>query len=404
MDGIKIPTLETKRLRLRPFRRSDVDEYAALHADPEVMRYVGGVWDRGRSTRHLTFIVGHWCLWDSGMWAVELKDGRFIGTMGFSEPEGWPGCELAWYLARQYWGFGYATEGARAALACAFSEWRKDRIISLIVPENLLSIRVADRLGMRVTGKSNVLIREAGRSHLVYGIDRATYLHEVVQVGDMAPSRAAVTLPLVDFACEDDRHQCYPPPHGPPPHPPHPRPGPARDHPRDRRGGPRGRHPGGALHRLPPAHLGQPGHSGERRSFGTAGSGAVALPSGSGGRSALYPYGRGAGRHAVPRQGGAHRHVAGNFPSSTARWGSAPGRGSTSGSTGGTGAGATCWFMSGGRQGARPSRSLHEPDASRPAIDGRLLDTDSSRSVFDLSRWLTDASRKLTDWSRLLTD
>jgi RimJ/RimL family protein N-acetyltransferase len=54
MDDFVIPTLETERLRLRPFRRSDVDDYAALHADPEVLRYLGErpePWDRGRSWR-----------------------------------------------------------------------------------------------------------------------------------------------------------------------------------------------------------------------------------------------------------------------------------------------------------------------------------------------------------------
>jgi RimJ/RimL family protein N-acetyltransferase len=65
MDDLIIPTLETERLRLRPFRRGDIDDYAALHADPEVLRHLATgaePWDRGRSWRHLAFLIGHWQL------------------------------------------------------------------------------------------------------------------------------------------------------------------------------------------------------------------------------------------------------------------------------------------------------------------------------------------------------
>ena len=150
MDLFQAPILETERLRLRPFRRSDFDAYAALYADPEVLRHLGGgmaPWDRGRAWRHLAFVMGHWQLCGCGAWAVERhEDGAFLGVAGFSAPEGWPGLELAWMLARRFWGYGYATEAARAALRCGFLDWRQDRIISLIHPENRASIRVAERL------------------------------------------------------------------------------------------------------------------------------------------------------------------------------------------------------------------------------------------------------------------
>lgn len=176
-DSIEIPTLLTERLRLRPFRRSDVDDYAALNADPEVVRYLATVpaqtWDRCRSWRHLAFVMGHWQLRGMGTWAVELKEtGAFLGAVGFSEPEGWPGFELAWALAPRWWGNGYATESARAALDHAFTVWEKDRIISLIDAENQASIRVAERLGEWLQGRNDVF----GREMLVYGIDRGTWL------------------------------------------------------------------------------------------------------------------------------------------------------------------------------------------------------------------------------------
>ncbi|HBL31859.1 MAG TPA: GNAT family N-acetyltransferase, partial [Acidobacteria bacterium] len=103
MEQLEIPTLETERLFLRPLRRADLDEYVALNQDPEVVRYLGAgleVWDRGRAWRHLAFLQGHWQLAGTGMWALELKEtGSFVGVVGFSEPEGWPGFELAGKLA-----------------------------------------------------------------------------------------------------------------------------------------------------------------------------------------------------------------------------------------------------------------------------------------------------------------
>jgi RimJ/RimL family protein N-acetyltransferase len=170
VDSLGIPVLETKRLRLRAFRRDDVDDYAALNADPEVTRYLGGggTWDRCRSWRHLAFLLGHWQIGGSGMWALERESGEFLGMVGFADPEGWPGCELAWTLARRFWGHGYATEGAAAALTYAFTVWRKDRVISLIHPENRASIRVAERLGERFLDRRDFL----GKEVLCYSIDR----------------------------------------------------------------------------------------------------------------------------------------------------------------------------------------------------------------------------------------
>lgn len=173
MESLEIPTLETERLRLRSFRKTDLDDYAALKAGPEVARYLGsGTWDRFRTWRHLAFLLGHWQLGDCGMWAVEQREtGTFVGLIGFAEPEGWPGFELAWTLARRFWGQGFATEGARAALEHAFTVWRKDRVISLIQADNHASIRVAERLGESLQGHTDLF----GREMLCYGVDRETY-------------------------------------------------------------------------------------------------------------------------------------------------------------------------------------------------------------------------------------
>jgi RimJ/RimL family protein N-acetyltransferase len=83
-------------------------------------------------------------------------------------PAGWPGFECGWTLARASWGKGYATEGARRAMAYAFTELNRDHVISLIQPENENSIRVAERLGEKVEGKTELL----GKQCLIYGINR----------------------------------------------------------------------------------------------------------------------------------------------------------------------------------------------------------------------------------------
>lgn len=169
MDERDIPVLETERLRLRAFRLSDFEDYAAMCWDPEVARYLLTRLTREQAWRHLAFLVGHWVLRGYGMWAVEEKEtGAFVGRIGFADPEGWPGCELGWALVRRFWGGGYATEGARAALAYGFTVLRKDRVISLIHPENQASIRVAERLGERLEGRAEIL----GKEYLVYGVGR----------------------------------------------------------------------------------------------------------------------------------------------------------------------------------------------------------------------------------------
>jgi RimJ/RimL family protein N-acetyltransferase len=178
MDAPEIPTLETTRLRLRSLRGGDFEDYAALYADREVVRFIstGEIWSRGRSWRHMAFAVGHWQLEGFGAWVAEEKaTGAFVGMVGFWEPATWPGFELSWHLARQYWGRGYATEAAAAALAHAFTVWRRDHVISLVDPANLASIRVAERIGERLEGK----IEHLGHQMLTYGLDCEAYRREV---------------------------------------------------------------------------------------------------------------------------------------------------------------------------------------------------------------------------------
>jgi RimJ/RimL family protein N-acetyltransferase len=147
---IDVPALETPRLRMRGWRNGDLDGYAPMCADAEVMRYIGtgATQTRNEAWRAMSAFLGHWALRGFGMWALERKDtGVLVGRAGFIEPEGWPGFELGWLLGREHWGHGYAVEAGRAALDWGRESLKRDRVISLIRPENTRSIKVAERLG-----------------------------------------------------------------------------------------------------------------------------------------------------------------------------------------------------------------------------------------------------------------
>jgi RimJ/RimL family protein N-acetyltransferase len=167
--------LETERLVMRMFREEDFEEYAAMTCDAEVTRYLGDgkPLDRFFAWRQLAMMLGHWQLRGYGPWAVEEKaTGRLVGRVGFFKPEGWPGFELGWVLGRDFWGRGFATEAARRALEFAFTEMNRERVISLIRPENRASIKVAERLGERRTGETELF----GEAALVYEISRDEWL------------------------------------------------------------------------------------------------------------------------------------------------------------------------------------------------------------------------------------
>ena len=164
-------TLASERLLLRMFRESDFDAYAEMCADPEVMRYLGDGQPLSREDawRNLALVVGHWQLRGFGLWAVEEKrTGALVGRVGCWQPEGWPGFEVGWALRRQFWRQGFATEAALQAVDFAFNRLGRDRVISLIQPENGASVAVALRLGMTLDGYTQVRNQAA----LVYRLDR----------------------------------------------------------------------------------------------------------------------------------------------------------------------------------------------------------------------------------------
>lgn len=150
--------LETDRLVLRQLTEADFDAYAELCADPDVMRFLGGkILSRPDAWRHLATMVGQWRLRGFGAYAaVEKASGAFAGRIGFNQPEGWPGFEVGWTLKREHWGKGLASEAAARCLEHAFTEMERDRVISLIHPDNEPSRRVAARIGERPAGTTEL--------------------------------------------------------------------------------------------------------------------------------------------------------------------------------------------------------------------------------------------------------
>ena len=148
-----IKELDTTRLRLRAWREADLAPFAALNADPAVMEFMPGLLSRADSDAMAGRICTRFAEQGWGLWAVGLKQGDpFIGFVGLSEPRFeapfTPCVKIGWRLARPFWGRGYASEGARAALDFAFDTLKLAEILSFTAIENRRSRAVMERIGM----------------------------------------------------------------------------------------------------------------------------------------------------------------------------------------------------------------------------------------------------------------
>lgn len=144
----------TSRLKLREWRDEDLEPFAALNADPSVMEFLPALLSRAESDAMAERIRGHFAEHRFGLWAAELREeSKFIGFIGLNVPKFeahfTPCVEVGWRLAAEYWGRGYAPEGARAALEYGFRELGLEEIVAITVPHNLKSRRVMEKIGMR---------------------------------------------------------------------------------------------------------------------------------------------------------------------------------------------------------------------------------------------------------------
>jgi RimJ/RimL family protein N-acetyltransferase len=145
--------IETERLILRPPRMEDFDAYAANMADAEAARFIGGQQVRALAWRGFLASAGAWMIQGFSMFSViEKASGRWIGRLGPWYPDGWPGPEVGWGLARHAWGKGYAYEGSVAAIDWAFEHLGWSEVIHSIDPANHASQKLAQRLGSTCRG------------------------------------------------------------------------------------------------------------------------------------------------------------------------------------------------------------------------------------------------------------
>jgi RimJ/RimL family protein N-acetyltransferase len=141
-------TIITDRLILRLPRAEDLDGWAAFYADDGHTRFVGGAQTRSEAWRSLCSMAGAWQLFGFGMFSmIERATGRWIGRTGPWQPEGWPGAEIGWGVAKDCEGKGFVTEAASASMDYVIDVLGWAEIIHVIDPDNAPSIAVAKRLG-----------------------------------------------------------------------------------------------------------------------------------------------------------------------------------------------------------------------------------------------------------------
>jgi RimJ/RimL family protein N-acetyltransferase/predicted GNAT family N-acyltransferase len=154
--------IETPRLILRQWQEKDREPFAALNADPDVMRYFPSLLIREESDAFIDKSMTKIRERRFGFFAVEEKaSGRLIGLIGLDIPSDdfpcSPCMEIGWRLAKEFWGRGYATEGAHACLEYAFAKLGRNEIVAFTSTLNQPSIRVMQRLGMASDPSENFL-------------------------------------------------------------------------------------------------------------------------------------------------------------------------------------------------------------------------------------------------------
>jgi RimJ/RimL family protein N-acetyltransferase len=176
----RFDTIRTERLLMRRWRQADRDPYAAMNADPVVMRYFPGIADRTASDVGIDRMEVLFDRQGFGLWVLELAEtGEFLGFTGLNPmPEGVPGAggmEVGWRLAQHAWHHGYATEAAIAAVGVAFDGIGLDELWSMTAVLNTPSQAVMRRIGMTPHAYFEHPRMERGhrlRPHVAYRMQR----------------------------------------------------------------------------------------------------------------------------------------------------------------------------------------------------------------------------------------
>jgi RimJ/RimL family protein N-acetyltransferase len=180
--------LVTARLRLRQWRESDREPFAAMNADPAVMEFFPSLQSRQASDASIDLWQSQFSSQGWSNWAIELlESARFVGFLGLSIPRRAlpfsPCVEIGWRLARSFWGYGFATEGGRGALQVAFERIGLSQVVSFTTLGNTRSRAVMERLGLRNTMQDfehpGVPEGHALRPHCLYRITRQQWVRNV---------------------------------------------------------------------------------------------------------------------------------------------------------------------------------------------------------------------------------
>ncbi len=177
--------METERLLLRRWYDSDRAAFAAMNANPDVMRHFRSTLNHDESDAFMARIETHFDTHGFGFWAVEEKQsGQLVGMTGlarvtFDAPFA-PAVEIGWRFMPHVWGRGYAPEAARAALGIGFSHFVLDEIVAFTIPANTPSRRVMEKLGMTYDAADgfehpNLPAGHALRPHVLYRMPRAVF-------------------------------------------------------------------------------------------------------------------------------------------------------------------------------------------------------------------------------------
>jgi len=178
-----VTALHGQRVTLRHWRDDDLAPFAALNADPEVMRHFMAPLTPAESDALAARIRANFASRGFAQWALDVPGLGFVGFVGLSvvpfelplpERSG-PAHEIGWRLARAAWGQGYASEAAALALAHGFEVLQLPRVLSFTAATNSASQAVMQRIGMRLRGEfehPRIPVGHRIRRHLLYAADR----------------------------------------------------------------------------------------------------------------------------------------------------------------------------------------------------------------------------------------
>lgn len=150
----------SERLGFREWSEEDLNEFAKMNADPEVMEYFLKPLTIPETEEFFERLQNHFKKHGYNYFATEiLETGEFIGFIGLArqeyESEFTPAVDIGWRLKKSAWGKGYATEGARKCLEYAFRELNLDEVISTCTEKNARSENVMKKIGMVKKGSFN---------------------------------------------------------------------------------------------------------------------------------------------------------------------------------------------------------------------------------------------------------